>query len=110
MLYGTIVTYFEDKSYGFIRSDTGKDIFFHLSVIESEQTPPQIRVGQSVKYELEPRQKVIPGEEDQAKKRNDQSRAKVVILLQRAPGGIAADDQPKARHPKARKRKPTWRR
>ena len=52
MRYGTIIEYFEDKKYGFIRPDVGPDVFFHISAIGACDPRLKIRPGQPVKYEL----------------------------------------------------------
>ena len=48
---GKIKFYSTDKGYGFIAQDSGEDIFFHHSTLQSTE---QIRVGQRVKYETTP--------------------------------------------------------
>ncbi len=54
MRYGTIVQYFPDKGYGFIRPDVGPNIFFHVTALGACDPPPQIKLGQPVKFELMP--------------------------------------------------------
>lgn len=120
MLYGTIVEYFPDKSFGFIRPDSGKDIFFHISTVEAGETPPKIKLGQPVKYELTPREeassqaRAAGGKEGVAKRRwPAQTRAKLVVLIDKLPGSTLAesDESNKAlHHQRARQKKPTWRR
>jgi CspA family cold shock protein len=49
---GSIVTYFEEKGFGFLRPDNGgRDVFFHISrVVDSDAT--QLRPGAKVIFEL----------------------------------------------------------
>ncbi len=49
---GSIVTYFEEKGFGFLRPDNGgRDVFFHISrVVDSDAT--QLRPGARVIFEL----------------------------------------------------------
>lgn len=48
---GTIKTLRTDKGFGFIKTDGGKDIFFHQSAIFGE-TIHDLREGDSVTFEL----------------------------------------------------------
>ena len=109
MLYGTIVTYFEDKKFGFIRSDSGRDVFFHLSALVDDDSSPRLKVGQPVKYELMTRAEAAAGP---SPPRDGKRRAKQVVLIDKIPGGAAEpeDDADLRRHPKSRRKKPTWRR
>ena len=120
MRYGTIVQYFDDKGYGFIRPDVGPNIFFHITALGACDPQPQIKLGQPVKYEL------IPNTELQARRqgrRDDEesakpspplrAQAKLVELIDKIPGATLDDvtKRPRStRHPRARKKKPTWRR
>ena len=120
MRYGTIVKYIPDKMFGFIRPDVGQDIFFHISALDAGETQPEIEVGQAVKYELTPRAKSTPKdrsvsdrEQTADRSRSEQPRAKVVVLIDKLPGGTldeVDEGQASSRHPRARKKKPTWRR
>jgi CspA family cold shock protein len=49
---GSIVTYFEEKGFGFLRPDSGgRDVFFHISrVVDSDATA--LRPGAKVIFEL----------------------------------------------------------
>lgn len=118
MLYGTIVKYFPDKSFGFIRSDVGHDIFFHISAVQTEGRLPDIQIGQPVKYEVTPRWEAkaklaAEGKEPAEGERPLQPGAKLVELIDKLPGASLADleeDQGTKKHPRARHKKPTWRR
>ena len=120
MLYGTIVEYFPEKKIGFIRPDGGRDVFFHASALEAGQKNREIKRGQPVSYELmpkgeeSPKPQRPPGKERPADKtRRPQATAKLVVLIDKLPGGSLADSDTShkpARHERARKKKPTWRR
>ena len=121
MLYGTIVQYFEEKKFGFIRPDVGPDVFFHLSAVGACTPPKRIKVGQPVKFELKPpteqpeRMTRMEREEAAAAKSTPEPRAqaKLVELIDKIPGAtlddVATRERPR-RHPRARQKKPTWRR
>jgi CspA family cold shock protein len=100
MLVGTIARILAEKGIGFIRpSGPGKDVFFHCSAVADEQFE-QLHEGQAVSYEL-----------DTIESTRERPRASRVqpcdskLLGRRAP-----DETPPERHPRARGRKPTWRR
>jgi cold shock protein len=49
---GSVMTYFEEKGFGFLRPDGGgKDIFFHISRLHQGQAPDLVP-GAKVAYEL----------------------------------------------------------
>jgi CspA family cold shock protein len=49
---GSVVTYFEDKGFGFLRPDAGgRDIFFHISRL-TEGNATDLKPGARVAYEL----------------------------------------------------------
>jgi len=113
MLYGTIIKYFPGKQYGFIRADTGRDVFFHASAIGACQADPTIEEGQPVKFELTPRWQEEWAKAD-AKNDGDKKKqrtAMMVELIEKLPGGSVtnSEGEPIKRHPKARRKKPTWR-
>lgn len=50
--FGSIITYFEEKGFGFLRPENGgRDIFFHISRVVEAQ-PPDLTPGTRVAYEL----------------------------------------------------------
>lgn len=117
MLYGTIVRYLPAKRFGFIRPDFGPDVFFHVTALGAGQGAPRIVPGQPVQYEL------APGSAARSTRRPDRDdasaspaplhpQAQRVELIDRIPGGTLGEaaENPLARHPRARRKKPTWRR
>jgi len=50
-LKGKISFYHPIKGYGFIKTENGEDIFFHISGLE-EYNPPQINQDQEVEFDL----------------------------------------------------------
>lgn len=125
MRYGIVAIFFEDKGFGFIKPDLGDDVFFHVSAIGACEETPKITLGQPVKFELETRAQAVkreaanPSFRDQRDKPGGGKpgggksgrRASLVELIDKLPGGELEDDdttRPK-RHPKARRKKATWR-
>jgi cold shock CspA family protein len=120
MLYGTVLRYFPKKGFGFIRADYGPDVFFHVTALGACVANPEIKPGQAVKYELVPGTEPKRGRPGARRDREEAAdseptgpQAKLVELIDRIPGGSLddmAETQPKVRHPRARRQKPTWRR
>lgn len=110
MRYGTVLQFFPAKGFGFIKPDTGPDIFFHVSALGACEEPPEIEPGQPVKYQLEPfseaKANAKPGQSEPPRRR-----ATTLELLDKLPGGTleAPRDYP-PRHPRSQRRKPRWRR
>ena len=105
MYYGIVQKVIFEKGFGFIRPDRGPDIFFPANVVQDGRFD-FIQPEQPVKYELE---KLT----DEEKKAAKGPRAKVVILLDKMPGGVLEDPPQTMRakhHPKSRGRKATWKR
>ncbi len=100
MLIGIISKIIPEKKIGFIKPcDHGGDVFFHCSVLAGGQFE-QLKEGQAVAFEL-----------DRAPEHRDRPRAaKVEPCDEKLLGRRAPDEPPPASHPRARGRKPTWRR
>ena len=122
MRYGTVVQYFPEKGFGFIRADFGPDIFFHVTALGACQAKPLIAPGQPVKYELMSRSektarvqttRLAVEPSAAADKSRERPQAKMVELIDKIPGAHleeVAGKQVAVHHPRARQRKPTWRR
>jgi cold shock CspA family protein len=116
MRYGTIVRWDPQKKFGFIRPDRGPDIFFHITALGA-CTEPRIEPGQPVKYEIDPktlpkRQKKSEIDEEKPAAAPIAAKAMMVELIDKIPGAILDQVAEEARvihHPKARRKKPTWR-
>jgi len=51
-MFGSIVTYFEEKGFGFLRPESGgRDVFFHISRLQEGQST-ELVPGARVSYEL----------------------------------------------------------
>ncbi len=96
---GFIAKIVSGKGIGFITpSEGGQDVFFHCSAVADEQFD-QLEEGQNVSFDLE-----------QTDEASERPRAATVAPRDDIPQGrSAAPEPPVARHPRARRRKPTWR-
>ncbi len=120
MPYGTVARFLPAKGFGFIQAQRGPDVFFHVTALGACESQPRIEPGQAVKYELasEAEQQSAgrrrPTAEDAAQPAGEpQPRAKLVELIDQIPAAVlnsAANEPQAARHPRARRKKPTWRR
>lgn len=119
MRYGTVIKYFPEKGFGFIRPDVGPDIFFHITALGACNPEPNIEPGQPVKYELKPgtepkygRRSRRSDDDESPKEKPVKPLAEFVELIDKIPGAIL-EETPNERntehHPRARQRKPTWR-
>ena len=122
MRYGTVVQFYPARGFGFIRPDVGVDVYFHVTAIGACERAPQIEPGQPVKFELmeelssSRRRRHEDDDDEQESKATAppaRPRAKLVELIDKMPGAILDESATKksaARHPNARRKKPTWRR
>ncbi len=99
MPVGLIARILSEKGIGFIApEDGGQDVFFHCSVVAGGLFD-QLAEGQNVSYDLDPTEDT-----------NERPRAaRVAPCDENRPAGGKAVDTPITRHPRARRRKPTWR-
>lgn len=95
-----------DGEFGFIDAeDFREDVFFHKSVWQGEVrgVPRAPLAGAFVEYELD----------EEYREKEKKLRAKIVTLTNRPMGKrLSARDTPhlvNSRHPKARRKRPTWR-
>jgi len=116
MRYGIVIKWDAKKKFGFIRPDRGPDIFFHVSALGGCREP-RIEPGQAVKYEVDPAtlpkrvKRSEPNREDPTPSQ-PAANAIMVELIDKIPGAIldqVSDEARVAHHPKARRKKPTWR-
>lgn len=104
MRIGVVVKVIADKKIGFIRSeDLREDVFFHFSKVTAAEARP-LEEGEEVEYEIDELQRI---------KKSDRFQATVVRRSVRPLSvKINPSDAPKLRakhHPKALKRRPSWR-
>ena len=99
MLIGTICKIIAEKGIGFIKPcDRGGDVFFHSSAVVGEPFE-RLKEGQAVSFDL-----------DRTPAARDRLSAKVQPCDEKLLGRKAAEEPPPVSHPRARHRKPTWRR
>ena len=106
MQYGIVKTVARDRGFGFIVREGGQDIFFHASVVEGAVFDT-IEVDQPVMFELAKRDK------EAEKTQPQRPSATIVKLIDKIPGGIlntTPQELAPRHHPKARQRKPSWKR
>jgi cold shock CspA family protein len=105
MFYG-YVKKLSDRGFGFIGQEGGPDVYFHASIMPPDEFA-RIRPDQPVMFELAKRD---PNEKA-AERRG--LRAAVVKLIDRMPGGVLPQppqSMAPRHHPKAKRRKATWKR
>ncbi|QDU94883.1 cold-shock protein [Lignipirellula cremea] len=108
MQYGTVIQFFPDKGFGFIKPERGPDIFFHVSTLGLEGPPPKIPPGQCVRFDLVMPSQRIRGEDPTEAQLKKEQRAEKVELIDKFPGARLGP-LTSTRHPNSRKKKPTWR-
>jgi cold shock CspA family protein len=104
MRIGVVVKVIADKKVGFIRSeDLREDVFFHFSRVQADANRP-LEEGEEVEYEVDELQIIKKSERLQATMVRRSARPLSVKIM--------PNDAPKLRakhHPKALKRRPSWR-
>ena len=104
MRIGQIVKVVEDRKFGFIRSEHFReDVFFHFSSLQG-LNPKRIRIGQDVEFEI-----------DELMRINKQKLEATIVQEPARPLSFrleeeAIDEYSPSHHPKARRRKPKWKR
>jgi len=102
MRIGQIITIVADRKFGFIRTEHFRDdVFFHFSTLQG-LNPKWLRVGQDVEFEI-----------DELLRINKQKLEAILVQEPARPlyHKLEEDAMPEfraAHHPKARRRKPTW--
>jgi cold shock CspA family protein len=104
MRIGRVVRVYPEKKFGFIQADNlREDIFFHFSALADGIRADHWESGQEVEFEIDELKRM----------EGEQLRATLVRLSDRPQevkineGGLSSFNH--KHHPKARQRKPTWR-
>jgi len=106
MFYGTIKSIASDRGFAFIAHEGGRDVYFHATEI-GDDVFRRLTIGQPVTFEFAKRD---PNTKPTEKKG---PRATNIRLIDRLPGcvmGFLPQKLAPHHHPKARKRKATWKR
>ncbi len=105
MRVGIVVKLLHDRRFGFIRAENLRsDVLFRYSVVEPASLPLTWYDGQEVEFDLDDLKRLEFGELEAAKVR-EATRPLSHRLIEAVKPGMAP-----AHHPKARRRKPIWRR
>lgn len=102
MRIGQIITIVADRKFGFIRTEHFReDVFFHFSTLKNIN-PKRLRIGQDVEFEL-----------DELLRINKQQLEAILVQEPVKPLSYKLEEEivPEfraAHHPKARRRKPSW--
>lgn len=105
MRVGKVVKLLHDRRFGFIRAENLRsDVLFRYSVVEPASLPLTWYDGQEVEFDLDDLKRLEFGELEAAKVR-EATRPLSHRLIEAVKPGMAP-----AHHPKARRRKPIWRR
>lgn len=102
MRIGHIITIIEDRKFGFIRTEHFRDdVFFHFSTLK-DLNAKRLRIGQEVEFEI-----------DELLRLNKQKLEAVIVQEPSQPLSHRLEEEfvqefRAAHHPKARRRKPTW--
>jgi cold shock CspA family protein len=104
MRIGQIITLVADRKFGFIRTEHFReDVFFHFSTLQG-LNPKRLRIGQDVEFEI-----------DELLRINKQQLEATIVQEPAKPLSHTLQEESvpefrAAHHPKARRRKPTWKR
>lgn len=103
MRIGQVITVVADRKFGFIRSEHFReDVFFHFSCLQG-LNPKRLRIGQDVEFEI-----------DELLRINKQKLEAILVQEPAKPLSHRLEEEmmpgmKAAHHPKARRKKPTWR-
>ena len=103
MRVGIIAKLIEDRKFGFIQTDHFRDdVFFHQSCLQG-LTFKRLYEGQEVEFEI-----------NEILRLDEQKLEATIVQAASRPLSKSLDDQPQrglraSHHPRARQRKPTWR-
>jgi cold shock CspA family protein len=104
MRIGQIITLVADRKFGFIRSEHFReDVFFHYTTLEG-LNPKRLRIGQDVEFEIDELLRINKQKLEALLVREPAKPLSHTLQEESVPGFKAAH------HPKARRKKPTWKR
>lgn len=104
MRIGQIITLVADRKFGFIRSEHFReDVFFHYTTLEG-LNPKRLRIGQDVEFEIDELLRINKQKLEAVLVREPAKPLSHTLQEESVPGFKAAH------HPKARRKKPTWKR
>lgn len=102
MRIGQIINVIADRKFGFIRTEHFRDdVFFHFSTLKNIN-PKRLRIGQEVEFEI-----------DELLRINKQKLEAVLVQEPAEPLSARLEEENQAElraahHPRARRRKPSW--
>jgi cold shock CspA family protein len=102
MRIGQIINVIADRKFGFIRTEHFRDdVFFHFSTLKNIN-PKRLRIGQEVEFEI-----------DELLRINKQKLEAVLVQEPAEPLSARLEEENQselraAHHPRARRRKPSW--
>jgi cold shock CspA family protein len=104
MRIGQIITVVSDRKFGFIRSEHFReDVFFHFSSLQG-LNPKRLRIGQDVEFEIDELLRINKQQLEATLVQEPAKPLSHTLEEETIPGFKAAH------HPKARRKKPTWKR
>ena len=112
-----IVEYFPAKRFGFIRPYYGPDVFFHITMLRArrraaDQAGPTGEVRTGARHRTDVAAATLRSERrEDSRTRPAHPQRQLVELIDKIPGAVLDDTTlPVPRHPRARRKKPNWRR